>query len=127
GQICAGNPSNKRRGCDRFGCGYYGRRKHLGVDVMCRDRSAVYAPFSGMIDEQVKPYVKNNAINNGIQLRGSGFCIKIFYIKQFTYRGRVRMGQKIGVMLPMQRVFPGISSHVQIQNCDCSDPTHYLR
>lgn len=27
-QICAGNPSNQIRGCDRHGCGNYGARRY---------------------------------------------------------------------------------------------------
>ncbi|XP_075756549.1 leukocyte cell-derived chemotaxin-2-like [Pelodiscus sinensis] len=131
GMICAGNPKNKPRRCDRLGCGHYGAprlggRKHRGVDVICRDGSTVYAPFSGTIGGQVKPYRKNNAINNGLLLRGSGFCIHIFYIRPVKYRGRIRKGQKIGVMLPMQRVYRGITSHVHVQNCNLSDPTRNL-
>ncbi|CAM5132521.1 unnamed protein product, partial [Eretmochelys imbricata] len=79
GQICAGNPMNKARGCDGYGCGYYtaprkdGRRKHLGVDVICRDGSTVYAPFSGMIERRINPHGGSSVIDNGVQLRGSGF------------------------------------------------------
>ncbi|XP_074865851.1 leukocyte cell-derived chemotaxin-2-like [Carettochelys insculpta] len=131
GTICAGNPSNRVRGCDRHGCGHYGARrargrKHRGVDVICNDGSTVYAPFSGNIDRRVNPYRRNNAINNGLQLRGSGFCIQMFYIRPVKYRGWISKGQKIGVMLPMRRVYPGITSHVHIQNCDRSNPTHNL-
>ncbi|XP_074988049.1 leukocyte cell-derived chemotaxin-2 [Caretta caretta] len=135
GQICAGNPSNKVRGCDIKGCGNYGAprksrdgtiRRHLGVDVVCNDGSTVYAPFSGTIERQVIPYKINNAINNGILLRGSGFCVKMFYIKPVKYQGQIAKGNKIGVMLPMQRVYPRITSHVHIENCDKSDPTSNL-
>uniref|UniRef100_A0A8C3S3K7 Uncharacterized protein n=1 Tax=Chelydra serpentina TaxID=8475 RepID=A0A8C3S3K7_CHESE len=123
GQICAGNPRNRVRGCDRHGCGHYG---HLGVDVICRDGSTVYAPFSGIIRGRVNPYRKNNAINNGLLLRGSGFCIHMFYIRPVRYSGRINKGQKIGVMLPMQRVYPGMTSHVHVQNCNRSNPTRNL-
>ncbi|XP_032631990.1 leukocyte cell-derived chemotaxin-2-like [Chelonoidis abingdonii] len=129
GQVCAGNPSNKIRGTDRYGCGHYGTprvggRKHLGVDVICRDGSTVYAPFSGVIGGRVNPYrAGKNAINNGILLSGSGFCIHMFYIKPVRYSGRIKKGQKIGVMLTMQSVYPGITSHVHVQNCNRLNPT----
>ncbi|KAM7163163.1 leukocyte cell-derived chemotaxin-2-like [Macrochelys suwanniensis] len=135
GQICAGNPSNKIRGCDNKGCGNYGARRiskdgtirrHLGVDVVCNDGSTVYAPFTGTIERQVIPYKTNNAINNGIQLSGSGFCVKMLYIKPVKYRGQITKGNNIGVMLPMQRVYPGITSHVHIENCNKKDPTGNL-
>uniref|UniRef100_A0A8C3RUX8 M23ase beta-sheet core domain-containing protein n=1 Tax=Chelydra serpentina TaxID=8475 RepID=A0A8C3RUX8_CHESE len=130
GQICAGNPSNEIRGCDNKGCGKYGARRkskrHLGVDVVCNDGSTVYAPFTGTIERQVIPYKTNNAINNGIQLSGSGFCVKMLYIKPVKYRGQITKGNNIGVMLPMQRVYPGITSHVHIENCNKKDPTGNL-
>ncbi|XP_039340495.1 myeloid protein 1-like [Mauremys reevesii] len=133
GQICAGNPRNKARGCDGYGCGYYtaprkdGRRKHLGVDVICRDGSTVYAPFSGMIERRINPHGGRNFINKGVKLRGSGFCVHMFYIRPVTYRGRIKKGQKIGEMLPMQRVYPGITSHVHVQNCNHFNVTRYLK
>ncbi|XP_035194646.1 leukocyte cell-derived chemotaxin-2 [Oxyura jamaicensis] len=130
GTICAGQPSNKIRGCDRHGCGHYnaprGVKKHKGVDVVCTDGSAVYAPFAGKIDRQAKPYGNSNAIDNGIQLSGGGFCIKMFYIKPVKYSGTIKKGEKIGVLLPMQSVYRGITSHVHIQNCDLTNPTSNL-
>ncbi|CAM5132543.1 unnamed protein product [Eretmochelys imbricata] len=132
GQICAGNPMNKARGCDGYGCGYYtaprkdGRRKHLGVDVICRDGSTVYAPFSGMIERRINPHGGSSVIDNGVQLRGSGFCVQMFYIRPVKYRGRINKGQTIGEMMPMQRVYPGITSHVHVQKCNRFNVTRYL-
>ncbi|XP_044517886.1 leukocyte cell-derived chemotaxin-2 [Gracilinanus agilis] len=128
--ICAGNPSNVVRGCDKHGCGNYnarrGQRTHQGVDIECTDGSTVYAPFTGTIIRQVKPYSKKNEINNGVQITGGGFCVKIFYIKPVKYRGPIKKGEKLGILLPMQKVYPFIQSHIHIQNCDLSDPTVYL-
>lgn len=56
----------------------------------------------------------------------SGFCVKIFYIKPIKYKGSVKKGEKLGTLLPLQKVYPGIQSHVHIENCDSSDPTAYL-
>lgn len=47
-------------------------RYHPGVDVLCSDGSVVYAPFTGMIVGQEKPYRNKNAINNGLRLSGRG-------------------------------------------------------
>lgn len=55
-----------------------------------------------------------------------GFCVKIFYIKPIKYKGSIRKGEKLGTLLPLQKVYPGIQSHVHIENCDSSDPTAYL-
>lgn len=55
-----------------------------------------------------------------------GFCVKMFYIKPIKYKGSIRKGEKLGTLLPLQKVYPGIQSHVHIENCDSSDPTAYL-
>lgn len=47
-------------------------RSHRGVDVLCSDGAPVYAPFTGTIVRQAKPYVKENAINNGVLIAGRG-------------------------------------------------------
>ncbi|NXK25450.1 MIM1 protein, partial [Arenaria interpres] len=130
--VCSGNPTNEIRGCDRYGCGYYGaprrngKGKHAAVDVICSDGATVYAPFSGELSGPIKFFHNGNAIDDGVQIRGSGFCVKIVCIHPIRYSGRISKGQILGRMLPMQRVFPGITSHIHIENCDHSDPTPNL-
>uniref|UniRef100_A0A8D1KYA7 Leukocyte cell derived chemotaxin 2 n=1 Tax=Sus scrofa TaxID=9823 RepID=A0A8D1KYA7_PIG len=173
--ICAGKSSNEIRTCDSHGCGQYtaqrNQRLHQGVDVLCSDGSTVYAPFTGMIVGQEKPFKNRNAINNGVRISGRGptyrgpsafthppcgksphsrrhnwneyteqlaecwrsgiagllgFCIKMFYIKPVKYKGSIKKGEKLGTLLPLQKVYPGIQSHVHIENCDLTDPTVYL-
>ncbi|XP_064422922.1 leukocyte cell-derived chemotaxin-2-like [Latimeria chalumnae] len=132
GPLCKGTSSNEIRSCDTYGCGYYGASRngvkgaHKGVDVKCSDGSVVNAPFDGNIKRKSVPYKKNNAINNGILVEGGGFCVKIWYIKPDRTIGEVKKGQQLGVLLPMQKVYPGITSHVHIEMCDQSDPTEYL-
>ncbi|NXS93702.1 LECT2 protein, partial [Jacana jacana] len=129
-KICSSQPSNRIRDCDSYGCGRYnaprGGRRHKGVDVLCEDGAVVYAPFTGNIVSRARPYGNGNAIDNGVQLSGSGFCVKMFYIEPVKYNGPITKGEKIGVLLPMQRVYRGIKSHVHIQNCDLTDPTSNL-
>lgn len=55
-----------------------------------------------------------------------GFCIKMFYIKPIKYKGSIKKGEKLGTLLPLQKVYPGIQSHIHIENCDLRDPTAYL-
>ncbi|KAM7242508.1 hypothetical protein CapIbe_006979 [Capra ibex] len=128
--ICAGKSSNEIRTCDAHGCGQYtaqrNQKLHQGVDVLCSDGSTVYAPFTGKIMGQEKPYKNKNAINNGVRISGRGFCIKMFYIKPIKYKGSIKKGEKLGTLLPLQKVYPGIQSHIHIENCDLSDPTVYL-
>ncbi|XP_048033092.1 leukocyte cell-derived chemotaxin-2-like [Megalobrama amblycephala] len=131
GTLCSRNPSNRKRGCDKkYGCGHYGasrgNRKHMGLDIVCADGDTVVAPFDVKLNGRSKPYSQNNAINDGINLSGQGLCFKLFYVKPDRYSGTIKKGQRIGRMLPMQRVYPGITSHVHVQMCDRSDPTKYF-
>ncbi|XP_063338465.1 leukocyte cell-derived chemotaxin-2-like [Pelmatolapia mariae] len=132
GQLCSGNPSNSQRTSDRWGQGQYGAgrgtRLHQGLDIKCSDGAAVYAPFDVTLNGKLTVYTdpKKAAINEGINLSGQGLCFKLFYVRPDRTSGTVRKGQRIGTMLPMQSVYPGITSHVHVQMCDRSDPTPYF-
>nr|XP_046233646.1 leukocyte cell-derived chemotaxin-2-like [Scatophagus argus] len=132
GQLCSGNSANSRRTSDSCGQGHYGARRgnrdHNGLDIVCRDGSVVYAPFDVTLHGNVIVYTdpRKAAINNGINLRGEGLCFKLFYVQPDKTSGSVRKGKRLGVMLPMQTVYPGITSHVHVQMCDRSDPTQYF-
>ncbi|XP_036403579.1 myeloid protein 1-like [Megalops cyprinoides] len=130
GTLCRGNPFNSRRSCDKFGCGHYGAPRkggrHSGLDIVCSDGALVYAPFSGTIVRRSRPYGNGNAIDDGIQIQSGGLCVKLFYLRPWRTSGRVSLGQAIGTMLPMQKVFRGITSHVHVQMCDRSDPSRYF-
>ncbi|KAM6408478.1 leukocyte cell-derived chemotaxin-2 [Rhynochetos jubatus] len=130
--ICSGNPTNRIRGCDKYGCGQFGahrhsgKERHMGVDVICADGAVVYAPFSGQLSGPIRFFHNGNAIDDGVQIRGSGYCVKLVCIHPIRYHGQIQRGQHLGRMLPMQKVFPGITSHIHVENCDHSDPTHLL-
>uniref|UniRef100_A0A8C9R3C3 Leukocyte cell derived chemotaxin 2, tandem duplicate 2 n=1 Tax=Scleropages formosus TaxID=113540 RepID=A0A8C9R3C3_SCLFO len=134
GTLCKGNPTNKHRKCDSFGCGNYGARraggtrKHMGLDIVCTDGDTVLAPFHVKINGPASPYTTgvNAAINDGLNLSGQGLCFKLFYVKPVETSGTVEQGQELGTMLPMQEVYPGITSHVHVQMCNKSDPTKYF-
>ncbi|KPP58224.1 leukocyte cell-derived chemotaxin 2-like [Scleropages formosus] len=55
-----------------------------------------------------------------------GLCFKLFYVKPVKTSGTMKKGEKLGTMLPMQKVYTGITSHVHVQMCDKSDPTKYF-
>ncbi|XP_055745239.1 leukocyte cell-derived chemotaxin-2-like [Salvelinus fontinalis] len=132
GQLCSGNSSNRRRTGDRWGQGHYGARRgdrvHQGLDIVCNDGDTVYAPFDVKLNGKVIVYTdpKKAAINEGINLSGEGLCFKLFYVKPDKYSGVVKKGQRIGTLLTMQSVYPGITSHVHVQMCDKSDPTKFF-
>ncbi|XP_077415373.1 leukocyte cell-derived chemotaxin-2-like [Vanacampus margaritifer] len=129
GQLCQGNPNNDKRTSDTWGQGHYGAprgsRTHKGLDIVCDDNSSVYAPFDVTINRKVIVYTDPSkaAINNGIEMEGEGLCFKLFYVNPDKTSGTVSKGQRLGVMMPMQSVYPGITSHVHVQMCDNSDPT----
>ncbi|CAB1325515.1 unnamed protein product [Coregonus sp. 'balchen'] len=132
GQLCSGNSSNRRRTGDRWGQGQYGARRgdrvHQGLDIVCNDGATVYAPFDVKLNGKVIVYTdpKKAAINDGINLSGEGLCFKLFYVKPDKYSGVVKKGQRIGTLLTMQSVYPGITSHVHVQMCDKSNPTEFF-
>lgn len=55
-----------------------------------------------------------------------GLCVKMFYLKPDKIRGFVKKGQRIGVMLPMQKAYPRMTSHTHVQLCNRSNPTKYF-
>ncbi|KAM9426290.1 leukocyte cell-derived chemotaxin-2-like [Pholidichthys leucotaenia] len=133
GQLCQGNPTNRRRTSDAWGQGHYGAsrggRTHAGLDIECSDGSTVYAPFDVTLNGKLTVYQQpttKTAINEGINLSGAGLCFKLFYVRADKTSGTVQKGDRIGTMLPMQSVYPGITSHVHVQMCDRSDPTSYF-
>ncbi|MGH0116666.1 UNVERIFIED_CONTAM: hypothetical protein FKN15_012261 [Acipenser sinensis] len=130
GVLCNGYSGNVKRRCDSYGCGNYGAKRgghlHKGLDIKCSDGCTVYAPFDAKLNGQARPYGNGNLIDDGITLSGKGVCVKLFYVKPFNYRGNVKKGDKIGNLLPMQKVCSGITSHIHVQMCDKSDPTPYL-
>lgn len=67
-----------------------------------------------------------DSMTEWLRLCPAGLCFKLFYVRPDRTSGTVRKGQRIGTMLPMQSVYPGITSHVHVQMCDRSDPTPYF-
>ncbi|XP_048476152.1 leukocyte cell-derived chemotaxin-2-like [Rhincodon typus] len=131
GKLCRGNPTNRVRGTDSYGSGAYGaprdNGRHLGVDVICKEGSVIYAPFNGKLIRRANPYNNGNEIDNGVMLRGSGLCVKIFNFRPDRYSGQISKGQRLGTLLNVQAVFPEITSHVHIEMCDTSiNPTPNL-
>ena len=55
---------------------FRGSRDHKGLDIVCSDGSAVYAPFDVTLEGRLTVYTDASkaAINSGINLRGEGRC-----------------------------------------------------
>lgn len=140
--------------CLHLDVSFRGTREHEGVDIKCRDGEDVYAPFDVTLVRPVIVYgdPAKAAIDRGIELRGeggfmvltlywchwwwihwrcdlltpAGLCFKLFYVDPDRTSETVEKGNKLGTMMPMQSVYPGITSHIHVQMCDKSDPSPYL-
>ncbi|KAL0994756.1 hypothetical protein UPYG_G00126780 [Umbra pygmaea] len=124
--LCASHHNNRVRACDMFGCGSFNSRRddhslHKAVDVVCEDYGLVNAPFTGTLRGPVVgvPY-------DGVMLSNSEYCLKIFNIRPYRYMGPISRGEVMGYLLPMQERFSGITSHMELQMCDRSDPSPYI-
>lgn len=53
-------------------------------------------------------------------------CVKIFNIRPYGYFGSVVQGKAMGYLLPQQENFSGITSHLELQMCDGSDPSPFI-
>ncbi|KAI1903056.1 hypothetical protein AGOR_G00023260 [Albula goreensis] len=128
--LCSSHPQNRVRACDRFGCGAFNSKRrgklHKAVDVVCDDYAVVNAPFSGTLDGPVGRRVGSQIQYDGVKLSNSEFCVKIFHIRPYRYTGKVTQGQALGYLLPLQESFSGITSHLELQMCDRSDPSQFI-
>ncbi|KAL9989097.1 hypothetical protein ACROYT_G003606 [Oculina patagonica] len=80
-QVCFGNPTNQIRGCDNYGCGYYGAPReggtHWGIDIVCTAGLWVRSPIPAEVVREAKPYAfghdnYNKPFNTGVLLEGTG-------------------------------------------------------
>uniref|UniRef100_A0A8C9T6S2 Si:ch1073-204b8.1 n=1 Tax=Scleropages formosus TaxID=113540 RepID=A0A8C9T6S2_SCLFO len=112
------------RGCDRFGCGAFNSKR--AVDVVCDDYSVVNAPFSGTLGGPVYRKVADGIRDDGVKLLSSEYCVKIFNVRPYRYMGPISKGEAMGYLLPLQERFSGITSHLELQMCDRSNPFPYI-
>lgn len=59
-------------------------------------------------------------------LLSSVHCVKIFNIRPYRYMGPVAQGEALGYLLPLQERFSGITSHLELQMCDGTDPSPFI-
>ncbi|XP_043077182.1 myeloid protein 1-like [Puntigrus tetrazona] len=94
---------------------------HKGTDIVCGDDGIVNAPFSGNLAGPVERAVGDSLQYDGVKLYNKVHCVKIFNV-----RGSVVQGEAMGYLLPLQERFPGITSHLELQMCDGSDPSPFI-
>nr|XP_023659378.1 leukocyte cell-derived chemotaxin-2-like [Paramormyrops kingsleyae]XP_023659379.1 leukocyte cell-derived chemotaxin-2-like [Paramormyrops kingsleyae] len=128
--LCASHHQNRIRGCDRFGCGAFNSERagstHKAVDVVCDDYAAINAPFSGTLGGPVSRRQGDAVHYDGVKLYNSESCVKIFNIRPYRYVGHISKGEAMGYLLPLQERFSGITSHLELQMCDHSNPTPFI-
>ncbi|XP_078028694.1 leukocyte cell-derived chemotaxin-2 [Epinephelus lanceolatus] len=128
--LCAGHHNNRVRACDAHGCGVYNSNRgsdlHKAVDLVCDDYSIVNAPFSGSLAGPVSQQEPAGNQYDGVKLLSDVHCVKIFNIRPYRFMGPVAQGEALGYLLPLQNRFPGITSHLELQMCDGSDPSPFI-
>ncbi|CAL8365688.1 unnamed protein product [Lota lota] len=128
--LCAGHHNNRVRACDVYGCGAYNQRRgedlHEAVDVVCEDFAVVNAPFSGVLAGPVGRTAPDGIQFDGVQILSDVYCVKIFNIRPYRFIGAITKGEGLGYVLPLQDRFSGITSHMELQMCDSSDPSHFI-
>ncbi|KAM9847190.1 leukocyte cell-derived chemotaxin-2 [Aulostomus maculatus] len=128
--LCAGHYNNRVRACDVYGCGAFNSRGdnglHKAVDLVCDDYSTVNAPFSGSLAGPVSRKDPAGIQYDGVKIVNDVHCVKIFNIRPFRYMGPVTQGDSLGYVLPLQERFSGITSHLELQMCDGTDPSPFL-
>ncbi|XP_051960860.1 leukocyte cell-derived chemotaxin-2-like isoform X1 [Xyrauchen texanus] len=128
--FCAGSHHNRVRACDNYGCGGF-NSKRMGlnikaVDIVCDDYGIINAPFSGSLSGPVGRTVGDSIQYDGVKLYNTVHCVKIFSIRPYSYSESVVQGEAMGYLLPLQERFSGITSHLQLQMCDGSDPAPFI-
>ncbi|XP_067280860.1 leukocyte cell-derived chemotaxin-2-like [Pseudorasbora parva] len=128
--LCAGSHHNRVRACDSYGCGGFNSRSnggiHKGIDIVCSDYGIINAPFSGNLGGPVGRAVRDSFQYDGVKLYNKVHCVKIFNLRPYGYFGSVVQGKAMGYLLPQQENFSGITSHLELQMCDGSDPSPFI-
>ncbi|KAE8287597.1 hypothetical protein D5F01_LYC13646 [Larimichthys crocea] len=128
--LCAGHHNNRVRACDVHGCGAFNSRRgnglHKAVDLVCDDYGIVNTPFSGSLAGPVSRKDPAGNQYDGVKLLNDVHCVKIFNIRPYRYIGPVSQGEALGYLLPLQDRFSGITSHLELQMCDSTDPSPFI-
>ncbi|KAM9788592.1 leukocyte cell-derived chemotaxin-2 [Neosynchiropus ocellatus] len=128
--LCAGHHNNRVRACDAHGCGAFnsggGDGLHKAVDLVCDDYGVVNAPISGTLAGPVSQSDHRGIQFDGVKLVSDVHCLKIFNVRPLRYVGPVVQGEPLGYVLPLQDRVAGITSHLELQMCDGSDPSPFI-
>lgn len=104
---------------DAQGSGLYGARRgsrrHEGADYICEPGQAVFAPLSGTIVREAKPYDAGEF--SGVLIQGTYMDVKMFYltVAPELIGQIVKRGQVIGEAQDISKKYPGITPHVHLK------------
>lgn len=114
------SPTGKSvRGADKFGLGKYGAsrggQKHKGTDYICESDQSVYAPISGVVEREARPYPSGEY--SGLVIRNNILTIKMFYLEPYysLIGKKVEMGQVIGTAQAISGRHSGITEHIHLE------------
>ncbi|KAF7663940.1 hypothetical protein LDENG_00195680 [Lucifuga dentata] len=128
--LCAGHHNNRKRACDVYGYGAFNSRRgddlHKAVDLVCDDYGIINAPFSGSLAGPFSQWGPDGIQYDGVILLNDVHCVKIFNVRPYRYMGPVDQGEALGYLLPLQERFSGITSHLELQMCDNTDPSPFI-
>ena len=130
------NPQYMRT--DSCGAGHYGANRtggriHKGVDIVCSEHQAVFAPFTGKITRSFNAYRNGSTFYKGIELSDEqGTKVKILYVyPNYNLVGQyVQRGQQIATCQKISNNYNcSMIDHLHIelwQNGVNADVTPYL-
>ena len=117
--------TNKRRGCESFGCGTFGAsrsggcRKHKGIDFVASPGESIFAPISGKVTRYAIPY-SDDSRYKGIEIQNDSYTVKMFYLIPAVAIGAiVTAGQKIGIAQNISAKYgASMTNHVHFEVYD---------
>ncbi len=95
------NPTGKGIRSDSGGDGHFGarrgKRKHEGIDLLCKPGQVVIAPIAGKIIRSY-PY-QNDRVYTGVSILADYYMVKLWYLTPYEdlIISRVEVGQEIGL------------------------------
>ena len=107
------------RGTDKWGNGAFkaprGDHIHHGLDFICLPGQEVYAPITGHVKREARPYASGDF--SGVLITSPRMDIKMFYFEldKSLIGTEVQRGQVIGNAQDIGRRYPGITPHVHLE------------
>ena len=118
------------RGIDKHGSGEFRASRgpgklHRGVDFICIPGKDVFAPISGRIIREARPYADGEF--SGIVIENTQITIKMFYVLPFRFLigKKVGVGESVGQAQDIGKKYPGIIPHIHLE-VDMIDPAILL-